>query len=522
MKAVVLVSGGSDFSDAQIMAAAQIGIESDNQASDEQIAKGVDQHYFSELKASDPIEPTFETITISKANAKGGSVTVLVYTAAGTGIVDDFPIDSDAELGANDPTPRAALRVIFLGSPSKTVIDTEECLDQDGDPRQDCILSTDDINGDGFADLDTKPDVGSTFQIEEVSQDTLPDGVSGGDGEYTIDPTVGVVTTSPEMVMITATIKDNNARLLRDGDEDIDSTVTFEYEYAMGSSLKPRRNLTDSQEVDVGSNGTAVLELDEWKSNGAISVTVTAMYSGPTGTLDLGEVTISRGGDPTMIVGAAFSVGCLVDKNLDASNAPASNSEDLADDTFVMKDNKACVMDARFGREQTFIVKAHLEDALGTVVDGNLSVSLDTEVDNPLDPADGNPLALPRRTTPSSRSTTIDDEAMFGDHTITYASTEDDVEDFVITVQVAGPPYMLSVSGPDTIALDATAEFTVTAVDSEGGIPDVITTGDDKNDEVAARVLNVNASNVEGIVGGMIELDDMGMATITHPRCWNH
>ena len=519
LKAAVLVSGGSDFSDAQIFTEAQLnGPDADDQAVDEDIAKGVDQYYYSKLESSDPIDPTYETITISKSNAKDGSVSVILYTAAGNANIADFPIAKDAELRAASPRPTASLRIIFLGSPSRTVLDTEECLNDDGSTRA-CNEGTDDDNGDGFVDPDTKPDVGSTLEIAGVEDLVGVSAVDGEKGMYTIDETgTNPSTTSPLMLPITATIKDNNARLLRDGNEDIDSTVTFSYEYAMGSSLKPRRLMTAEQEVDVDPMGQAMLELDDWKTTGAVSVTVSAMYSGPTGNLDLGEVTISRGGDPVMIVGAAFSVGCLKDQSVDNNDEPDPTA-DLGNDTFVMKDNKACVMDARFGKGQTFIVKAHLEDSLGTVVGGNLTVALDDDVEDPLDPTDGATLDNP----PANAVIQIyevDEDTMLGDHMITYSSTADDVEDLVITVSVAGSPDSFMISGPDRIGLNGSGVFTIQAYDEEMGIPhfamdDPDTNADESDDMVVVFIQGIAPGNTRGISpSGIVDLDeDTGTGT---------
>ena len=55
LKAAVLVSGGSDFSNAQILAEAQLmGPTVEDSAADEDIAKGVDQYYYRKLETSGP------------------------------------------------------------------------------------------------------------------------------------------------------------------------------------------------------------------------------------------------------------------------------------------------------------------------------------------------------------------------------------------------------------------------------------------------------------------------------------
>ena len=219
---------------------------------------------------------------------------------------------------------------------------------------------------------------------------------------------------------IVVTIKDGNGLLLKDGDDDVDSGVVFSYEYAMGSDLKSRRSLTGTEDVDVENDGTASFVLDEWKSGDKpVSVTVSAMYSGPTGSLDLGEITLFRSGTPKTVMAATFSMDCLVDNNVDIDDPTG-----YADDTFVKPaDDNECEMDSRFGRKQVVVVKAHLEDALGSVVAGTLSVALDDDMDDPIDP-DDSPTPLTAENTPGESSIwvyEIDKDAMLGDHMITVS-----------------------------------------------------------------------------------------------------
>ena len=159
---------------------------------------------------------------------------------------------------------------------------------------------------------------------------------------------------------------------------------------------------------------------------GPVKVTVTAMYSGPTGNLDLGKVELSRGSAATDIVGGIFSVGCLVDPV--AGDAAAT--EEYDDDMFVMKDNENCmgpIMAPRFGEGEAFVVKAHLEDKLGSVVAGDLDVGLDDSVTDPIDP-DDDPNELNDHGVIDANVWvyTVDMDAMLGDHMITLDSDDDD------------------------------------------------------------------------------------------------
>ena len=481
---IALVTGGNQFPNVQaVLSDAPELSTTDDAVMDEDFGKGVDLHHIAELVRPGPVSSTKETITINSSMAKNGNVFVFSYAAAEGATFPNFPIENETTIPDNDT---AQLRIVFLGRPSQTQPD---------------INTEDDETGSA-----AKTDPASTFMAGVVGVEVVA--VDGEAGMYTL----GNGDDSPISVVLTATVKDGNGRPLEDGNDDIDSAVTFTYAYIMGSSLKPSRLMTDTRRVDVMSDGTAAITLDDWKSTGAVRVTVTARYSGPTGSLDLSEVTLSRGGDATKIVGSIFSVDCLID--LAAMDA---QTEILTDDTFVMKDNKDCVMDARFGKGNTFLVKAHVEDALSTVVAGTLDVSLDDDVDDPID-ADGATSLATQPTNAYVWIYTVDSDAAFSGHMITVDCTDcddDDVDDLVLTAAVAGPPDMLSISGPDRIALNASANFIVTAVDETGGIPDIITSGVDQNNMVEARVLNVNASNVEGIDDGMITLDDMGMATIT-------
>ena len=438
--------------------------------------------------------------TVSPGTAEvmipGGALTtatVYVYTT------DVFPETSpinDAStppkvVGRELPAPGtgdATIIITFLGSPVENAPDDHG----EADPNE--------------RDADTRPEPRSHLSVVEDSR-TI------GDDE--------------DAITVTAQVQDQSGNNLQ-------GKITYTVTYVEGSALKSGQQSYTTRAFDFPTAGgtTHTHAVEGWLASGAVAVEVSAMFSGETGPIALPLVTVdaatdevkkvplTRTGDATEVKTATFSVACLIDQQVDPT------AVDLTDDTFVAPDdNDDCVMDARFGRTQTFLVKAHLEDKLGsTITNPALVVELESGVDKPL-ATSNTPLASNTVATATYDAWlyTVDKAAMFGDHMITVKFTIDpDVEDVVLTVAVAGPPATLSISGAKRIALNDSEDFTVTALDETGGIPDIITMmddsrigADDRNHMVSARVLNVNASNVEGIDDGMITLDDMGMATIT-------
>ena len=159
------------------------------------------------------------------------------------------------------------------------------------------------------------------------------------------------------------------------------------------------------------------------------------------------------------------------------------------------------------------------------MVDGVLTVSLDEDVVDPIDP-DDQPVELD--TPPTNTKVwvyAVDEAAMLSGHEITVSTTAqdadgEDIADVVLTVSVAGPPLEYMISGPDNIDLGGRATFTVTAVDANGGIPHFITMddADDKNDTVEVVVPDIAESLVRGtkLDDGTLTLDaDTGMGTFT-------
>ena len=176
-------------------------------------------------------------------------------------------------------------------------------------------------------------------------------------------------------------------------------------------------------------------------------------------------------------------------------------------------------MQTRFGAGDVIVVKSHLEDSLGTVTAGDISVDLADDFDDPLD-ADGEDdldQAVAANVNPVAFVYVVDEDASWGDHMITVSTDEDDVDDVTLTVQVAGPPHSYSISGGMYIPLNGSAEFTVTAMDKEMGIPAFDTSDGaeaDEDNKVEVFIQGLTAGNVRGLTNGMVVLDeDTGMGS---------
>ena len=466
---------------------------------------------------------TRSTATISVTPASGKSdVTLYIFYADDPPIPEaDYNHDGDTGADATDDVKQinvpsvsandtsGTMKVTFLGAPSLYRPDTEVQTDSNNDGA---IDSNDDdatdTNMDGHVDNDDKRDPASDLYVvfgqldsdgalEDASSPPVNSGFNSK-SPYAIEAAPGV--------FVTAIMRDVYGNLLEDtGDNKAQSRVTFTISYADGSALDSNPITPDT--VAVNAMGIARTQLDHWASSGAVSATVTAMYSGPTGDLDLGEVKVVRGGDPAVIKGATFNMACLDD-------ADPATPEDYMDDTIDL-DNEDCAMQTRFRAGDRVVVKSHLEDSLDTVVDGNLAVSIDDEMDNPLDTDGSDTVASPVPGAPARAWVyVVDEDAMLGGHMITLTSSEDDVEDLVLTVTVAGEPVSYEFDNPAMyipLALGSSQMFTLMAMDANGNVPDFTDA-----DPAEIVVLGVEGSYVTGRDGNNAKFDaETGQATFT-------
>ena len=244
------------------------------------------------------------------------------------------------------------------------------------------------------------------------------------------------------------------------------------------------------------------------------------------GSLDLGSIVLTRTGSAEAVVAGVFNADCLdgVDfdaEELDFTNATVNLKNDDCDDSGML---------SRFGRGELVVVKAHLEDSLGSVVgeSTDLASELADEFDDPL--IDGDPVIIanpvPPNTMPKAWVYEIDMDAQLGDHDITVSTTaknadDEDVGDVTLTVSVAGPPtqYMF-VDLVDNIELGGRATFTVQAYDANNGAPHFSKNDADMytDNTVEVVVPDIAQSLVRGseLLNGVLTLDaDTGMGSFT-------
>jgi hypothetical protein len=419
------------------------------------------------------------TVTISGKAL--GMATVYVYVTDGfpqtTAISDADDESPNVQLPAASGNDGATINITYLGPPVRNAPDDHGVQQGNEDP-----------------DTRAEPRSNLSFGV--------------GDDEV-IDNTSNVIT-------VVATVVDRDNRALT-------GKITYTVTYVEGSDVEDGQESYTTRAFDYPTSGETTHShgVDGWNAGTkAVSVIVSAMFTGETGTVDLPLVTVDdddavkevnlfRAGPPATIKAATFGDGCLI--------ADASDTNTRADDTFDIDDDD-CGMDARFGVNQEVVVKSHLEDALGSVVGGTLSVALDDEVEDPLDKDAEVSLTTPGPDNTSVWVYTIDKDAMLGDHMITVDCTtcDDEVEDVVLTVAVAGPPDSYSINGPDRIDLNGSGMYTVQAYDEEMGIPHFTTEGADRNDMVEVFIQGLTPGNTRDIMNGMVTLEeDTGMATFT-------
>ena len=473
----VYVSGGSDYSKVQMAT-----------AGDYAGAVGVSEI---ELEVPQPDRrknPGEAMVTVTRSMGKTTGVVLVSIYGDSADFIELLKLDSDSTLlpDSNQARIDSTMVIVFLGKPSLTRPDGSDDGDDLDKSSSLTAFNVDDPTGENLAD---------PTDTEQVAEDIENDTGS---------------------IYIFAEVRDEQGRILVGGD-DVESTVTFNVEFAEGSDLKTGRVLTTSETEDVGADGRASIELDGWKTGaadavGPVKVTVTAMYIGPTGTLDLGKVVLSRIGEAETIVGSVFNRACLVDDPGTVENVDQPYADDKLD---VSDDNEDCMMDFRYGTGQMFIVKAHVEDGLGSVIPGTLTPELE-DVDNPIatDAAvvlhDAVAVNANVGDDTSAWLYTVDSKAEFGDHMITVSDGDDDndVMDLVFTVAVAGPPAVYMIDGPDRIALGRSGTFMVQAYDKKMGIPHF----DGGMPMVEVFIQGLASGNTRYITNGMIDIDpDTGM-----------
>ena len=360
--------------------------------------------------------------------------TVTVYVAQGTEFTDpvagngtEVPQTGGKASVTLDVARVKQLDIIFLGAPAvgKDLADDNKKIDDV--VMQQCRLATDTTRmrlvGEAVncavADPPGALDVGAWAQIEPnpdkmesrsklVVRTGLPDATSQlGMATPLIDGKMVTHTLEgdDDTVTIYALVEDGAGKALLDTEVSFRSTT-------VPSDIVAQRDLSDDVETKaVIVEGTATrdqilvdgletadgspvgtdIEIDDAVASytldalpsdddDAYRITVEVMA----GNVKLGTVMIERTGDPVVLKAGVFNLECLVDD---------SKTADYYSDDKVDLEAKGCDasgMLRRFGADDVIVVKAHLEDSLGSVVGS--SSSLDSELaddfDDPLDPMD--------------------------------------------------------------------------------------------------------------------------------------
>ena len=285
---------------------------------------------------------------------------------------------------------------------------------------------------------------------------------------------------------INATVVDEYCRPLA-------GTITYTVEFKEGSSLLPGRDATystqpmkyedeDGDFYMTGNDSTAVLDpvdpvndsgrdlaITGWQDNGPVSVNVTARFSGGTGDITLGPLTLTRSGA------------------LDAVQADTCVPDSDDDD-----DKDLCGEDSRsrsvFPPGTSFMITDKVVDALGTTISGVPAVTtlpsaktekgdnviavatMDAEVksamglkDSDDDPADIDGwYTIHKDTPPDMYDVVVKASHIYDGEKVSQENT--------LTITVGGDPETYAVSGPENVPLTsfASAEYTVKATDASG------------------------------------------------------
>ena len=472
------------------------------------------------------VEASRETLSVS--GAAGKMSRVYVYRAGpalGTPDVDtgadNVPDRLPKMLPAiTEVTPAGALlTVTFLGEPSNTRPDNESCLGLDlGDATRMMVVpceDTHDKNNDGYVDADDKPDPSSDLYVADIGDDDAETEPTGVNVSYSFGAKSPHVIDGRTQFYLVAIIKDGEGNPLKDtGTNKAKGRVTFTITYASGSDIES--NPITPQVVPVDMDGKAKIKLDHWDTEdddgaqgdedtiGPVSVTMTANYAGPTGTLDLGEVVVNRSGDSENADFATYS--CDGQKKAKAKTGCA--------------DDYVAVADLRFGRGESFVVSGKFTDVLGTKTSDTPKLKTTGDARNAFQ-LTGVDNAGDDEFDTNAMLVAVESDAAYGDYVIEVNNGQsgDSKVSQELMVSVAGPPASYKFVDPvDSIELNGSAMFTIQAYDETMRMPHIITTEDDpekSNDLVDVVVLGVDPAFVRGLTEGKVKLNDDGMGTFT-------
>ena len=299
------------------------------------------------------------------------------------------------------------------------------------------------------------------------------------------------------------------------GNAMVDGRVNFTVKYDAGSALKAGSEMSYTDRVAVTS-GTASLDLTEFKTGdeaGAVSVMVSATYTGVTGTVDLipsitdgkvdpAGITIGRPGP----LDSVSAVACMDDsKNEDDADGCGKGSKPMS----------------VFAPGESFDVMAKAMDSLGTeLTPSTFEVSAAAA-----DKANFDELKSTGKTSLTSGKATITvaDAATMGPYTLTVTAKTGTGDSAItktaeVMVTITGKADMISVScdpNPAPVTTGQT-DCVATVTDSAGNVPNnlVTTAGADDRSTILVTVRDKEAQIV-GATNNRVNLSAKGMASFS-------
>ena len=478
---------------------------------------------------------------------------VYIYTA-GDALTSEIANAPDADKRNQLSQTDAFVNIRFLGDPALGKDGDDLNKKVDDDDMEQCVVGTDVTSDDVVAESSDCPGdtrrgtatwIDSTAVVDALeSRSKLVVRTVVGENFTTTTPLISgktvthALTGTEEEIVIYALVEDAKSNALPE------TVVDFVADPVPGD-IVAARYLSDDPEtktvIDTGTAGDDEILVDGLGTNdsppvGGIIIPGDAVAAFPldnlpngasdsyiitvevtVGSLSLGTVEIVRSGDPAELKAGVFNIDCFdMGEEDDYSDATFDDSKDDCD---------ASGMAHRFGAGEMFVVKSHLEDARGIVVGaaGDMDIELADDFDNPIidgDPVENN-MPVEGKMMPMAWIYTVDEDAMLGDHMITVSTTaqnadDEDIDDVMLTVTVAGPPASLEISGDGNVDLGGSETFVVTARDAEGDIPHLTTSGPDQNDMVIV-LIQPNTALVDGLnASNQVMLDpETGTAEFT-------
>ena len=428
---------------------------------------------------------------------------------------DEVNVPGDAKR-RNSQTADALVSVTLLGAPSLTQDDTgidvviktnEDATDPNnsGETDPSSYLGAFTVDIDGLTTVIITDDTDTAdFDERTLGDDLWVIGLNRAAGS---EATTEIPSNIAGTVYVIAEVRDGDGNLLKGG-KNVDSAITFTVMYADGSDMKSSANVSYSRNEEVDGNGRASTQLAGWTTGddaGPVKVTVTASYTGPSGSnFDLGKVELARVGDPMTLTTGTYVCVTLGDDDKMKSNDGCPNAVTAnrdADPPVEGVDDTKPVSDMVFGQGEVIVVMSELADMLGSDTGENVIVKLSADAKKVLSAASGGKYGAAARYMIAVEA----DLGMYTDGIIVSYGSGDDKLEQKLSFTVSGAAENFAFDMPAMyipLATGMSETFTIMATDENGNVPS-------KSSMVEVVVLGVESSYVSGIGSdNMLEVKD--------------